>query len=143
MRYELKLTELAKVVKDYGKVEILEHVKGIYKSRCSEDIGLCSSLYFVLSFLPAIREHAEYHELTFVDEYGVSIPHWVAYQSIFPQWTRLVAWKLVYRPETIKDENDNMASWWLGGYWWPCEDHVARFEFLDKLIDYYKRNPLG
>ncbi len=143
MKYELKLTELAKVVKDYGKVEILEHVKGIYKSKGSEDIGLCSVLYFVLSFLPAIREHAEYHELTFVDEYGISVPHWVAYKSIFPQWEKAEAWRLVYRPETIKDKNDNMASWWLGGYWWPCEDHVARFEFLDKLIDYYKRNPLG
>lgn len=143
MKYDIKLSELAKVVKDYGKVEILEHVKGIYKSRCSEDIGLCSTLYFVLSYLPAIRKHADYHELNFVDECGITIPHSAAYKSIFPQWTRLEAWKLVYQPENINDENGNLFSWWLGGYWWPCEDHVARFEYLDKMIDIYKRNPLG
>jgi len=145
MIYEQNLSELAKIVNDYGKVKILEQVKGIYKSRCDENhlTGLCSALLYVLSFLPPIHKHAEYPKVVFFVERGHELPQWVAFQSIFPQWSRLEAWKLVYAPKTIRDVDGDVAAWYLGGYWWPCDDHVARIEYLDKMIDIYKRPPLG
>lgn len=145
MIYELNSSELAKILNDYGKVKVLEQVKGVYKSRCDENklSGLCSALVYVLSLLNALHKHAEFHGVGFVDECGHEIPNWVAYKSIFPQWTRLEAYKLVYAPKTIRDVDGDVAAWYLSGYWWPCDDHDARFEYLDKMIDIYKRPPAG